>query len=148
MAQAKPKPKTSAKTKTQPTAVSVDAFLARVQDETLREDCRVVIKIMKRITKAPPRMWGASIVGFGTTRLVYPNGREADWPIAAFAPRGREITVYGMGAMLPRTALMTKLGRHRTGKGCLYLKGLADVDLAVLEQLIEGSVKHTKQTRG
>ena len=134
-----------AELKTKPSKASVEAFLAKVSDEERRNDCLTVLKLMKRVTKAHPRMWGASIVGFGSYHYRYASGREGDWPLTGFSPRKRDLTLYVMAGFDRYGALMRKLGKHRTGKSCLYIKTLADIDLDVLRQLIERSVSDTKR---
>ena len=128
-----------AELKTRPTDASVEAFLDAVEDDARRADCLAVAKIMKRVTKAKPKMWGPSIVGFGSQRLRYASGRELDWPRAAFSPRKKDLTLYITPEFPRRAALMKKLGLHKCGKSCLYIRSLADVDLAVLEDLIRAS---------
>lgn len=131
-----------AELKTRKTNASPKAFLDSIEDDTRRKDCAALVRIMKRVTKAQPRMWGPSIVGFGSYHYVYESGREGDWFLTGFSPRKRDLTVYIMAGFDRYDALMKKLGRHATGKSCLYLKRLDDVDLDVLEELIEASVEH------
>ncbi len=135
-----------AEVKTKPTAASVAAFIGRVPHEERREDSLTLVRIMKQITKAEPKMWGPSIVGFGTHHYIYASGREGDWPLAAFSPRRQALTVYIMGGFPRYADLMAKLGKHERGKSCLYIKRLADVDLAVLKQLITESMRFAKAT--
>jgi Domain of unknown function (DU1801) len=97
--------------------------------------------MMNKATKAQPKMWGPSIVGFGDYRYKYESGREGDWFRAGFSPRKNALTLYVMSGVPKHAELMSKLGKHKTGKGCLYIKQLAEVDMRVLEQLIERSVK-------
>jgi Domain of unknown function (DU1801) len=134
-----------AEAKTKPTKESVRAFLDRISDEERRRDCLKLVRLMKRAAGAPPKMWGAGIVGFGSYRYVYASGREGDWPVAAFAPRKRDLTLYIMSGFGGHAALLRKLGRHKTAKCCLYIKRLADVDLELLEQLVLASVKEKKR---
>lgn len=101
---------------------------------------------MTRITKAPPKMWGASIVGFGTYHYTYASGREGDWPICGFSPRKAALTLYVMGGFERYDALMAKLGTFKTGKACLYLKRLSDVDAKVLASLVTESVAYMRRT--
>jgi hypothetical protein len=129
-----------AELKTQPTKSSVTDFINTVSDEERRKDCKAVIKIMKEVTGAKPEMWGASIVGFGRHRYKYASGREGDWPVAAFSPRKDDLTLYFMPGFQDYEDLMSRLGKYKTGKSCLYLKRLADVDANVLRKLIEKSV--------
>ena len=134
-----------AEPKTKPTAASVDAFLERISDQVRREDCFTLLRIMKQVTRAEPKMWGSSIVGFGTYTIVYAGGREGEWPAAAFAPRKQDLTLY-IGSGFPgHAALLKKLGKHKGGKGCLYIKRLEDVDLKALKELIRQSVRHRKK---
>ena len=131
-----------AKLKTQKTNASVTAFLKSVADDERRKDCQTLVRIMKRAVGAEPKMWGSSIVGFGHYHYKYASGRENDWFLAGFSPRKQDLTLYIMAGFDRYDALMAKLGKHKTGKSCLYLKRLADVDVAVLEELISASVKH------
>ncbi len=130
-----------AEPKTKPTAESVSAFLDRVEDKNRRDDCLAVIDIMKEVTKEEPTMWGSSIVGFGRYRYKYESGREAEWMITGFSPRKGDLTLYIMPGFESFPDLMKRLGKHKTGKSCLYIKKLADVDLKVLRELVEKSVK-------
>jgi hypothetical protein len=131
-----------AKLKTQKTNASVTAFLKSVADDDRRKDCQTLVRIMKRAVGAEPKMWGSSIVGFGHYHYKYASGREGDWFLTGFSPRKQDLTLYIMAGFDRYDALMAKLGKHKTGKSCLYLKRLADVDVAVLEELISASVKH------
>lgn len=131
--------------KTVPTDASVDAFIDAVEDEERRQDCRTVAAMMAEVTAAPARMWGPSIVGFGSYHYRYPSGREGDFMEIGFSPRKRALTIYVMAGFSDYEALLAKLGRHSTGKSCLYLKRLADVDLAVLRELVESSVRFIRQ---
>jgi len=131
-----------AELKTQVTKASVDKFLQGIRDENKREDCFQILKIMKRATKAEPKMWGSSIIGFGDYHYKYASGRENDWFMTGFSPRVQSITLYSMGGFDP--ALLKKLGKHKTGKGCLYINRLEDVDKKVLRELIQKSVNDLK----
>ena len=116
-----------------------------VADEQRRKDCFRILEIMKTATKSEPAMWGPSIVGFGGHQHKYPNGRELDWPIAAFSPRKQNLTLYFMPGFDGRySGLMSKLGKHSTGKCCLYIKNLDDVDLPTLKKLIKKSSSEHK----
>ena len=131
-----------AELKTKKTALSVDAFIRKLADATKRKDSETIIAIMKRITKSKPNMWGPAIIGFGSHKYRYPDGREIDWPITAFSPRKLNLTLYFMGGFSTvHQKILRRLGKHSTGKSCLYIKRLADVDLTVLEELIEAGVK-------
>src|SRR5687768_6629877 len=130
-----------AELKTKPTAASVTAFLAGIEDDERRRDCKTLVKLMRAATGARPTMWGPSIVGFGEVHLKYPSGRELDWFQIGFSPRKNDLTLYLGLSLAPVGALLGGLGKHKTGKSCLYLKRLADVDLATLERMIKSSVR-------
>ena len=129
-----------AKMKTTPTQASVDAYIDAVEDAQKRADCRAVAAMMAEVTGAPARMWGPSIVGFGSYHYRYASGREGDFMETGFAPRKRAITLYIMAGFSEYGDLLAKLGKHDTGKSCLYVKRLADVDQAVLREMVERSV--------
>ncbi len=135
-----------AQLKTAPTKASVTAFLKAIPDDQRRAECQALVKLMKRVTRAQPTMWGPSIVGFGRYHYRYASGREGDWFLSGFSPRKQALTIYIMAGFAPFPGLMRKLGRYKTGSGCLYLRQLEDVDLGVLEELIEGSVRHLRKT--
>ena len=137
-----------AENKTKPTALSVAAFLAALDDETKRADAKTLVKMMQVATGEKPKMWGPSIIGFGTYHYVYESGREGDMPIAGFSPRKAATVLYSLIGYPGADALLAKLGKHTTGKGCLYIKKLADVDLKVLDALLTNSVaaKRAKQS--
>ncbi len=137
-----------AELKTKPTRQNVAVFLSGVEDDTKRADCRILVKIMKRATGATPKMWGASMVGFGRYHYKYRSGHEGDWFLTGFSPRKRELSVYIMSGFSRYGALLRKLGKHKTAKSCLYLKRLADVDLEVLEEMIRQSVIQMKKPGG
>lgn len=130
-----------AELKTIPTKLSVDKFLQGIQDHQKREDCYQVLKIMEKATRSRAKMWGTSIVGFCDHHYVYQSGHEGDWFISGFSPRKQNITLYIMGGFQQFEDLMKKLGKHSTGKGCLYIHRLADVDATVLKEIIMRSVK-------
>ena len=134
-----------AELKTKPTGASVDAFLRSIPDEGRRKDCTIVSGIMRRATGSKPRMWGPSIVGFGTHWYRGSNGKSVEWFQAGFSPRKANLTLYLMSGFAGKDALMGKLGKHTTGKSCLYIKKLDDVDLDVLETLIGKSVEQLKR---
>lgn len=132
--------------KTKVNGASVEDFLNGVEDDQKREDCFEVLRLMQQVTKEPPKMWGSSIVGFGSYHYKGASGREGDWMLTGFSPRQQNLTVYIMGGFTPHTDLLGKLGKHTTSKGgCLYIKKLDDVDKKVLKTLIAGSVKLMKQ---
>jgi len=132
--------------KTQPTKASVSAFLKGIADDVRRKDCQTLVRIMKRAVGSEPRMWGASIVGFGHYHYKYASGRENDWFLAGFSPRKQDLTIYIMSGLDRHDALLARLGKYKTGKSCLYIKRLAEVDVAVLQELISASVKHMTAT--
>jgi Domain of unknown function (DU1801) len=133
-----------AELKTQITKASVDKFLQGIRDEKKGEDCYQVLKIMKKATKSEPKMWGTSIVGFGDYHYKYASGRENDWFMTGFSPRLQSLTLYAMGGF--DSELLKKLGKHKTGKGCLYINKLEDVDKKVLKELIAKSVKNLSKS--
>ena len=130
-----------AELKTKKTEASVETFLNKIQDEETRRDCFEIAKLMKQVTRADPKMWGSSIIGFGSRHLKYASGRELDWMLIGFSPRKANITLYITGGLEKQTALLKKLGKYTTGKGCLYIKRLKDVDMKVLKELIGESVR-------
>lgn len=129
-----------AEPKTQPTASSVEAHIAERASAAQAEDCRQLIALLQRLTGQPPVMWGPSIVGFGRYRYTYASGHSGEWPRAGFAIRGKELVLYVMGCEAPDHGLLPRLGKHRMGKSCLYFRRLADLDLAVLEQIQRDSL--------
>jgi hypothetical protein len=131
-----------AELKTKVTKASVGKFLDGIKDEKKREDCYHLVKIMKKATKSEPKMWGPAIVGFGDYHYVYESGREGDWFLAGFSPRVQNLTLYMMGGFDSET--LKRLGKYKTGKGCLYINKLEDVDLKVLNELITKSLKIPK----
>ena len=135
-----------AEAKTKPTTASVPKFLSALEDEQVRADCRAIAEIMEAATKAKPVMWGENIVGFGACRFVYAGGREADWPVIAFSPRKQNISLYVMGDFAQREELLASLGKHSSGKACLYIKRLSDIHLPTLKKLVRESVKHMLKT--
>lgn len=130
--------------RTRPTDVSVESHIAAIANEDQRNDAYALIALMRRVTRQEPRMWGPSIVGFGSYHYKYASGHEGDSALAAFAVRGRELVVYITG-FEGRDVLLARLGKHRIGKVCVYVRRLADVDLKVLETLIAQSVAETKR---
>ena len=128
--------------KTKLTAASVDDFLEAIENDQVRDDCRTIAGIMEKAAKAPPRMWGTSIVGFGDYRYKSARtGREGDWFVVGFAPRKGTLALYLLSGLHKHDALLHKLGKHKTGKGCLYIKTLADVDAGVLKKLVEAAAE-------
>lgn len=131
-----------AELKTKKTEQSVEEFLNAIADEQTRQDCFDIVKLMQKATKAKAKMWGPSIVGFGDYHYKYESGRENDWFLVGFSPRKQNVALYGLG-ITRQPALMQKLGKYKTGKSCLYIKRLSDVDQKVLKDLIELSIAHT-----
>jgi uncharacterized protein DUF1801 len=134
-----------AEPKTKPTKEKVKAFLNRIPDEERRADCFEVVKIMEEITGEKPTMWGPSIVGFGTYHYKYASGREGDWPMTGFSPRKKDLTLYIMMGFERHADLMEKLGKHSTGKSCLYIKRLSDVHIPTLRKLIKIGLKDLRE---
>lgn len=130
--------------KTQPTRVSVADFLAKKASAAQLADCKELVKLFKELTGKAPKMWGPSIVGFDSYHYAYPSGREGDAPLIGFAPRGKELVVY-LYPNLKTKALFAKLGKHKSGAGCLYIKSLGDVDRAVLKKLAQGSIDELRR---
>ena len=130
-----------AELKTKETKASVSAFLASIPDAQLREDALKVAAMMKALTKAEPKMWGTAIVGYGSQHYKYASGREGDWFKIGFAPRKSALTVYITSSYEQYPELMAKLGKYKTGMSCLHIKRLADVDTAVLKQLLTRALK-------
>jgi len=126
--------------KTRPTEQDVDAFLDAIKDAGKREDCQALAGLMREVTGAEPRMWGASIVGFGSYHYRYATRREGDAPLTGFSPRKQNLTLYLSYGLEGYTDLLQNLGKHKLGKACLYIKRLADVDQAVLRELVRRSV--------
>ena len=122
--------------KTKPTKVSVATFIEALTDQSKRADAKALVKLMQRATGEKPKMWGPSIIGFGSYHYTYDSGREGDMPIAGFSPRKAATVLYGVTGFSGSDAELAKLGKHTTGKGCLYIKKLADVDQTVLETLV------------
>lgn len=129
-----------AEVKTKLTKASAADFLNAIEDGQVRKDCWTIAGMMAKATKAKPKMWGPSIVGFGTCRYRYPDGREMDWMLVAFSPRKQNIALYTLPEFPGRNELMAKLGKHSAGKSCVNIKRLSDIHLPTLRKLIEGSV--------
>ncbi|MEI6621020.1 MAG: DUF1801 domain-containing protein [Actinomycetes bacterium] len=132
-----------AEPKTRPTGADVDAFLSEVPDDTRRNDATALSELMQRITGEKPVMWGPAIVGFGSRQLKYASGRELDWPRVAFSPRKANLTLYLTFDFAEFADQLARLGKHTNGKGCLYIKRLADVDQTVLAELIKDAFEAT-----
>lgn len=136
-----------AELKTKVNDADVEAFIASVENPKRREDSFKVLELMKKITKEEPKMWGSSIVGFGQYHYKYASGQEGDWPIAAFSPRKQALTIYLMPGFELVEDLMAKLGKCKTGKSCLYINRLEDVDVKVLAELIKLSIPPVKKKK-
>jgi len=129
-----------AENKTKATDASVESYLAAIDDESRRRDCEALANLMTKATKQPPKMWGTSIVGCGSYHYKYESGREGDSPLAGFASRKGDISLYLVMDFPGHEQLLSQLGKHKLGRGCLYIRRLSDVDLHTLEQLIVGSI--------
>ena len=132
-----------AEIKTKKTEANVEEFLGKIADEKVRADVGKIAAMMEKATAVKPNMWGDAIVGFGEQRMKYASGRELDWMIVGISPRKANITLYLNQGQGWDDDLLSKLGKHKAGMGCLYIKRLSDVDEKVLEKLIEKSVKDT-----
>jgi len=133
-----------AELKTKPTNASVKDFINEIPDEQTRADCFAVAEMMQKITGEKPTMWGTSIVGFGSINYKNTSGKGVDWPIVGFSPRKQNLTLYVMSGFEAYDELMTKLGKHSTGRACLYIKRLSDVHVPTLKKIITQSVKYIK----
>ena len=136
-----------AENKTKPTDASVEDYIASRANAQQRTDCRELMVLLKNVTRRSPRMWGPSIVGYGSYRYTYESGRTGEAPLAAFAIRGRELVVY-LAEGEEQGSLLSKLGKHKMGKACLYFKRLADLDRSTLEKLVVGSVAEVRRRHG
>jgi hypothetical protein len=134
-----------AELKTKLNDANVTDFLNKIVDEEKRADSFEILKLMQQVTKQEPKMWGSSIIGFGHVHYVYASGREGDWFVTGFSPRKQNLTLYVMGSFNPHADLLEKLGKHKTGVGCLYINKLKDVDVKVLKELIKQSVKAARK---
>ena len=134
-----------AENKTKPTSISTTSFLQKIKDSNLRKDCRTLIEIMESVSKLKPVLWGSAIIGFGSRHYVYESGREGDTMIVGFSPRRRAIALYLASGLEPLRDELVKLGKHTTGKGCLYIKSLNDVDTNVLKKILDKSYRSVRQ---
>lgn len=135
-----------AELKTKPTNEDVHAFINSIADEQRRQDSQAILALMQEAAGAEPQMWGDSIVGFGHYHYKYASGREGDWFLTGFAPRKQNLTLYIMAGFEQYDTLLARLGKHKTGKSCLYLKRLADVDCDILRELVRQSAAHMAAT--
>ena len=134
-----------AELKTRKTKASVRGFLDSVADARQRRDAKIVAQMMEKATKEKPAMWGASMVGFGSYHYTYASGQEGDWPVVAFSPRKDNLTIYIMSGVANHREELGRLGKHRTGVSCLYIKSLDDVHMPTLKKIVRDSVKRMKQ---
>ena len=130
-----------AENKTKPTKGSVTAFLNKIKDQPLRDDCFAILAMMQKVSNSKPVMWGSAIIGFGTYHYVYESGREGDTVIIGFSPRKQNISIYLMGGLNNVEVELSKLGKYKTGKGCLYIKRLSDVNPEVLKKVFTKAFK-------
>ena len=135
-----------AELKTKPNDQSVEAFLNSVADDKKRQDCFTILELMREVTQTEPKMWGDSIVGFGRYHFKYASGREGDWFLTGFSPRKQNLTLYIMAGFDQYDLLLEKLGKFKTGKACLYIKRIEDIDLPTLKQLVKQSVEHVARS--
>ena len=134
-----------AQNKTKPTDARVEDYIASRANAQQHADCRELMALLKKVTRHTPRMWGPGIVGYGSYRYTYESGRTGEAPLAAFAIRGRELVVYVLAEGRKQRTLLSKLGKHKMGKVCLYFKRIADLDKSVLEKLVVGSVAEVRR---
>ena len=137
-----------AENKTKPTDASVEDYIASRANAQQRTDCRELMVLLKKVTRHSPRMWGPSMVGYGSYRYTYESGRTGEAPLAGFAIRGRELVVYLLAEEDRQKSLLSKLGKHKMGKSCLYFKQLTDLDKSVLKQLVTNSVAEVRRRHG
>jgi len=135
-----------AELKTKRNKGDVEAFLNNVADEKKRQDSFTILEVMKQVTGKEPEMWGDSIVGFGSYHYKYASGREGDWFVTGFSPRKQNLTLYIMAGFDEYDQLLGKLGKHSTGKSCLYIKKIEDVDMDILKKLVRQSVEHMEKS--
>jgi hypothetical protein len=137
-----------AESKIKPTDASVEDYIASRASEQQRIDCQELMALLKKVTQRQPKMWGPSIVGYGSYKYTYDSGRTSEAPLAAFAIRGRELVVYVVAEGEKQSSFLSKIGKHQMGKCCLYFKRLADLDKAVLEKLVVGSISEVRRRYG
>jgi hypothetical protein len=130
---------------TKPNEGSVEAFLNQVEDENKRQDCYTILEIMSQVTDSEAKMWGASIVGFGSYHYKYASGREGEWFLTGFSPRKQNLTHYIMSGFSGHDSLLAGLGKYKTGKSCLYIKKIEDIDLKILKELVSRPAVHVAQ---
>lgn len=137
-----------AKNKTTETSNSVEEFIDEISDETKRKDSLALIRFIEKQTGLEPKMWGSSIVGFGSYHYKYESGHEGDCPLLGFSPRAAAIVLYFFGQFEKREELLKKLGKHKTGKGCVYVKKLSDINMEILGKMIANNLKYIQKTYG
>jgi hypothetical protein len=137
-----------AELKTRKNELSVQKFIDTVKDKDRKKDCEAIVTLMKKATKTEPKMWGTAIIGFGSRVLKYESGRELDWFVMGFSPRKANFALYLAGGVEAQKKLLEKLGKHKTGKGCLYINSLEEVSLPVLKHVIETAAKLGKESAG
>jgi hypothetical protein len=136
-----------AENKTHPTKASVTAFLKKIKDQQLRDDCFEIVAMMQKISNCEPVMWGSAIIGFGTFHYISESGREGDWMLIGFSPRKQNISIYLMGGLKLVEDELSKLGKHKIGGGCLYIKSLGDVNVTVLKKVLTIAFKEAKRKK-
>ena len=134
-----------AELKTRQNELSVEKYISGITDKQRQADCRIIIDLMKKITGDEPKMWGETIVGFGNVHLKYGSGREVDWFKTGFSNRKDSITLYSMYGFISQPELMKKLGKVKTGKGCLYIRRISDIDIGILEEMLVNYVQKIEQ---
>lgn len=137
-----------AELKTRATGASIDEYIASRANEAQKTDCKSLMAMLKRVTREKPRMWGPSIVGYGLYKYTYESGRTGEMCRTGFAIRGKDLVVYLVAEGAEQEALLSRLGKHKMGKSCLYIRKLADIDMKVLEQLVAGSLSQLKARHG
>ena len=136
-----------AENKTVPTKGSVNAFLNNIKDKQVRDDCFAILDMMQKVSKHEPVMWGTAIIGFGTYHYVYESGREGDTVLIGFSPRKQNITIYLMGGLKVVEDVLSKLGKHKTSGGCLYIRSLSDVNVTVLKKVFAKAFKEAQRKK-
>lgn len=132
--------------KTRPNDQDVTEYISKIENPQTRQDSALILEIMLRVTGTEPVMWGDSIIGFGSYHYTYASGREGDWFLTGFSPRKQSLTLYIMAGFSGYDTLLSRLGVHKTGKSCLYINRIADIDTRILEELIRQSVEHISTT--
>ncbi len=137
-----------AENKTKPTGASVKGYIAAIEDVSRRKECAALVRMMRKVTGQKPKMWGPSIVGFGTYHYKYESGREGDSPLTGFSSRKGAVSVYLVASSPGQDELLSRLGKHNMGKACLSVRKISDVDFRILEQLVVGSVVEVRRRYG